>query len=232
MAAKPYILIVEDEAAIREMTAFALRGAGFDTAEAEDTRQATECMEARKPDLVLLDWMLPGLSGLELARRLRQDSTTAQVPIIMVTARADEQDRIRGLEIAADDYVTKPFSVQELIARIRAVLRRTYEPTTDEVVTAGTLTIDHQTRRVTGARGTLQLSPTEYKLLHFFATHQERVFSRDQLLTQVWGDDAYIDERTVDVHIRRLRKVLGQADADSYIQTVRSVGYRFSPTTH
>jgi two-component system phosphate regulon response regulator PhoB len=221
-------LVVEDERAIREMVAFGLRRAGFDVVEAEDTREARARIADRRPDLVLIDWMLPDMSGLELTRALKKDKDMREVPVIMLTARAEEQDKVNGLEGGADDYVTKPFSPRELLARINAVLRRTTSAPTEEVVAAGLLTLDAAGHRVSAGDATVPLGPTEYRLLSFFMTHPERVYSRSQLLDRVWGGNVYVEERTVDVHIRRLRKALEGFDCDKFIQTVRGAGYRFS----
>lgn len=223
------ILIVEDEPAIRQMLGFALSGAGFAYEEAGDAEKAELAIARKLPDLILLDWMLPGLSGVDLARRLKRDPQTRLVPIIILTARGEEHDRVRGLEVGADDYVTKPFSTRELIARIRAVLRRR-SPREDgtEAVDIDGLRLDVKTHRVTAKDVPLDLTPMEFRLLHFFVTHPERVYGRSQLLDQVWGNNVYIEERTVDVHIRRLRKMLAPQGYDRFIQTVRSVGYRFS----
>ena len=222
------ILVVEDERPIREMVAFGLRRAGFDVVEAEDTREARARIADRRPDLVLVDWMLPDMSGLELTRALKKDKDMREVPIIMMTARAEEQDKVSGLEGGADDYVTKPFSPRELLARINAVLRRTQSSAKDEVVSAGGLSLDAAGHRVMVGEATVPLGPTEYRLLSFFMTHPERVYSRGQLLDRVWGGNVYVEERTVDVHIRRLRKALEGFDCDKFIQTVRGAGYRFS----
>ncbi len=222
------ILVVEDERPIREMVAFGLRRAGFEVVEAEDTREARARIADRRPDLVLVDWMLPDMSGLELTRALKKDKDMREVPIIMLTARAEEQDKVNGLEGGADDYVTKPFSPRELLARINAVLRRTQSATRDEVVSAGGLSLDGAGHRITVGEATVPLGPTEYRLLSFFMTHPERVYSRSQLLDRVWGGNVYVEERTVDVHIRRLRKALEGFDCDKFIQTVRGAGYRFS----
>ncbi len=224
----PNILVVEDEAAIREMLNFSLGKAGFNVHEAADARQAQDLMSKTVPDLVLLDWMLPGISGVDLANKLRQVKRTHRVPIIMLTARGEEENKIKGLEAGADDYVTKPFSTRELIARINAVLRRSIGDTDGDVLEAGILKLDTVGHRVTVNNQALELGPTEFRLLHFFMTHAERVFSRSQLLDQVWGDHVYIEERTVDVHIRRLRRALEEHDCDKFIQTVRGAGYRFS----
>ena len=222
------ILIVEDEAAIRQMLGFALQGAGFEWLEAGTADEARRLIGEQLPDLVLMDWMLPGISGLELVRQLRRSPRTRELPIIMLTAKAGEPERVEGLEIGADDYVTKPFSTRELIARIRAVLRRRVVDS-EEVIQAGPLRLNTATHRATVGDATVELSPTEFRLLHFFVTHPERVFSRGQLLDRIWGDNVYIEERTIDVHIRRLRKALAPHGLDRTIQTVRTVGYRFSP---
>jgi two-component system phosphate regulon response regulator PhoB len=224
----PNILVVEDESAIREMLNFSLGKAGFEVHEAADARQAQDIMEKSIPDLVLLDWMLPGISGVDLANKMRQTKRTQKVPIIMLTARGEEENKIKGLEAGADDYVTKPFSTQELIARINAVLRRSGSDKGGDILQAGRLKLDTIGYRVTVNNQPLELGPTEFRLLHFFMTHAERVFSRSQLLDQVWGDHVYIEERTVDVHIRRLRRALESYDCDKFIQTVRGAGYRFS----
>lgn len=224
----PTILVVEDEAAIREMLNFSLGRAGFDVHEAADARQAQDMINEQVPDLVLLDWMLPGTSGVDLAQKLRHNSRTRELPIILLTARGEEENKIKGLEAGADDYVTKPFSTQELIARIRAVLRRVVTNGSDEVIKIGQLSLDTVSHRVTVDEKPLELGPTEFRLLHFFMSHAERVFSRSQLLDQVWGNNVYIEERTVDVHIRRLRRALETFGCDKYIQTVRGAGYRFS----
>jgi two-component system phosphate regulon response regulator PhoB len=222
------ILIVDDEPAIRQMLAFALAGEGYRCAEAGSADEAGSAIAADLPELILLDWMLPGVSGLDLARRLRRDPKTQDIPIIMLTARGEETDKVRGLDNGADDYVTKPFSTKELLARIKAVLRRSQLQTTANTIEIGGLKLDTETHRVTARGVPLDLSPTEFRLLQFFITNAERVFTRSRLLDQVWGDQVYIEERTVDVHIRRLRKVLSEHGYDTFIQTVRSVGYRFS----
>jgi two-component system phosphate regulon response regulator PhoB len=226
------ILIVEDEPAIRDMVAFALRKGEFDPVHAGDARQAQEAIADRVPDLILLDWMLPGTSGLDLARRWRREQLTREVPIIMLTARGEENDRVGGLEAGVDDYVVKPFSARELLARIRAVLRRAREDDEDGSIAVGALRIDGAAHRVL-ARGetgeqAVQIGPTEYRLLHFFMTHPDRVYSRSQLLDHVWGGSVYVEERTIDVHIRRLRKTLEPHGLDGMVQTVRGAGYRFS----
>lgn len=221
------ILIVEDEVPIREMIAFHLARAGFETLEAGDCRSARQLLADEQPDLALIDWMLPDMSGLELTRTLKRDKGNEDLSIIMLTARADEFDKVAGLEGGADDYVTKPFAPRELVARIQAVLRRA-KSGNDEVIEAGLLELDAAGHRVTGAGREVRLGPTEYRLLKFLMTHPDRVYSRSQLLDRVWGANVYVEERTVDVHVRRLRKALTEAGADSYIQTVRGAGYRFS----
>jgi two-component system phosphate regulon response regulator PhoB len=222
------ILIVEDESAIREMLGFALTRAGYRYREAADATQARERIGEVPPDLVLLDWMLPGESGIELARSLKKGNHTRSIPIIMLTARVEEGDKVAGLETGADDYVTKPFSTKELLARIKAVLRRTAPQATPDVIELGGLILDPGTHRVTVDGKPLQMGPTEFRLLHFFMTHRERVYSRSQLLDLVWGSNVYVEERTVDVHIRRLRKALEPGGLDRRVQTVRGAGYRFS----
>jgi two-component system phosphate regulon response regulator PhoB len=222
------ILLVEDEAAIREMVAMALERAEFSVVQADSASAAERRLADQLPDLIVMDWMMPGVSGIELARRLRRDDYTRQVPIIMLTARGEEDDRIRGLDAGADDYVTKPFSPRELIARIRAVLRRTIPSSEDDIIEVGKVRLDLASHRVTAGEGVVEMGPTEFKLLHFFMTHAERVYSRTQLLDMVWGRGAYVEERTVDVHIRRLRKALEPFACDDYVQTVRGTGYRFS----
>jgi two-component system phosphate regulon response regulator PhoB len=222
------ILIVEDERPIREMIAFGLKRAGFTILEAEDSRSARGLIADHRPDLALVDWMLPDVSGLELTRLLKKDKNTAEIPIILLTARAEEQDKVSGLEGGADDYITKPFSPRELLARINAVLRRTAGMPAGETLEAGGLVLDTAGHRVMAGGATVPLGPTEYRLLEFFMTHAERVYSRSQLLDRVWGGNVYVEERTVDVHIRRLRKALEAFNCDSLIQTVRGAGYRFS----
>jgi two-component system phosphate regulon response regulator PhoB len=224
------ILIVEDEPAIRDMVAFALRKAGMDPVHAGDARAAQGMIAERVPDLILLDWMLPGTSGLELARRLRKEDLTRSVPIIMLTARGEETDRVGGFEAGVDDYVVKPFSPRELIARINAVMRRTHGADGEGVIELGGLKIDSAAHRVYAGDVTIPIGPTEYRLLHFFMTHAERVYTRSQLLDYVWGGSVYVEERTVDVHIRRLRKTLEPFHCDGLVQTVRGAGYRFSTT--
>jgi two-component system, OmpR family, phosphate regulon response regulator PhoB len=224
------ILIVEDEPAIRDMVAFALGRAGLEAVHAADVRAAQDVIMARVPDLILLDWMLPGMSGLEYARRLRRDEMTREVPIIMLTARGEENDRVSGLEAGVDDYVVKPFSARELLARIKAVMRRVQGETESGTVEAGGLRIDGPAHRVFANGQPVAMGPTEYRLLHFFMSHPERVYSRTQLLDQVWGGNVYVEERTVDVHIRRLRRTLEPFKLDDLVQTVRGAGYRFSTT--
>jgi two-component system phosphate regulon response regulator PhoB len=224
------ILIVEDEGSIRDMVAFALRKADMEPMAAADAREARLAVAATVPDLILLDWMLPGMSGLELARHLRKETLTAEVPIIMLTARGEEMDRVSGLEAGVDDYVVKPFSTRELVARIKAVLRRSHGDDGTGVIELGGLKIDGPAHRVHAGADTVPIGPTEYRLLHFFMTHAERVYSRAQLLDHVWGGSVYVEERTVDVHIRRLRQTLQPWRLDGLIQTVRGAGYRFSAT--
>jgi two-component system phosphate regulon response regulator PhoB len=223
------ILIVEDEQAIRDMVGFALSRAGFELTEAADAMQAQERIAESLPDLILLDWMLPGVSGIDLARRLKRDDYTREVPIIMLTARGEEDDKIGGLEAGADDYVTKPFSPRELVARIKAVLRRATPEEADQPLTAEGLSLDPASHRVTANAKPVEIGPTEFRLLHFFMSHTDRVYSRSQLLDRVWGRNAYVEERTVDVHILRLRKALAPFGFDRFVQTVRGAGYRFSP---
>jgi two-component system phosphate regulon response regulator PhoB len=222
------ILVVEDEPAIQTLIAVNLRRAGHDVATALDAESAQRQINEALPDLILLDWMLPGISGLELARRLRADARTRQVPIIMLTARGEERDKVQGLETGADDYVTKPFSPRELLARIQAVLRRRAPEATEDAVELGGLKVDPVTHRVTAKGIAVNLGPTEFRLLHFLITHPERVHGRSQLLDQVWGDHVFVEERTVDVHVRRLRAALEPSGLDRLIQTVRGSGYRYS----
>ncbi len=222
------ILVVEDEPAIQELIAYNLRQAGHQPLCADTAEQALRLVANALPDLVLLDWMLPGASGIEVARRLRGDKRTRAIPIIMLTARSEEQDKLLGLESGADDYITKPFSPRELNARIKAVLRRRAPQMTDDVVEIGGLRVDPAGHRVTGNGENIDLGPTEFRLLHFLLTHPERVHSRAQLLDNVWGDHVFVEERTVDVHIRRLRKALEAGHLDQMIQTVRGTGYRLS----
>lgn len=222
------ILIVEDEFAIREMVRFSLTQNGYAVLEAQSASQALQVIADQRPDLVLLDWMLPGMSGIELAYRLRKEDYTRKLPIIMLTARGEEQHMIQGLEAGADDYVTKPFSPRELTARIKAVLRRAQDEQDQQQLQADGLVLDIPSQRVTTNALPVETGPTEFRLLRFFMSNAERVFSRGQLLDNVWGRNVYVEERTVDVHIRRLRKALSMSGYDRYIQTVRGVGYRFS----
>ncbi|RYG87704.1 phosphate regulon transcriptional regulatory protein PhoB [bacterium] len=224
-----HILIVEDERSIREMIAFALRRAGYGVKEAEDSRTARTLLVDSRPDLMLVDWMLPDMSGLELTRLIKRDRDTRDVPVILLTARAGEADKVAGLEGGADDYVTKPFSPRELLARINAVLRRSgTTPDPGERLEIGGLTLDKASHRVTAGEATVSLGPTEYRMLEFFMTHPERVYSREQLLDRIWGGNVYVEERTIDVHIRRLRKALEDHGLERLVQTVRGAGYRFS----
>ncbi len=222
------ILVVEDEQPIRDMIAFGLRRAGFQVSLAESSQAARVSVSDIRPDLILLDWMLPDTSGLELARQLRREAATREIPIILLTARADETDKVAGLEGGADDYVTKPFSARELVARIKAVLRRGSPAGAAEQVAFEGLTLDQAAHRVLAGGRTVSLGPTEYRLLAFFMTHPDRVYSRGQLLDRIWGGNVYVDERTVDVHIRRLRKALEPSGFDRFVQTARGAGYRFS----
>lgn len=226
------VLVVEDETAIAELIAINLRHSGFQVAIATDAQQAQVEVDAVLPDLVLLDWMLPGLTGIQLAQRWRADARTREMPVIMLTARAEEADKIRGLDAGADDYLTKPFSTKELMARMRAVLRRKAPQALDEAVEIAGLRLDPSTRRVTrafeGAVREVKVGPTEFRLLHFLMTHPERVHSRAQLLDRVWGDHVFIEERTVDVHIKRLREALSTVAGAALVETVRGAGYRLS----
>lgn len=222
------ILIVEDEPAIQELLAFNVSQCGFRAIQAFDVGSATKLLNQALPDLVLLDWMLPDTTGIEFARRLRADQRTRNIPIIMLTARTEERDKVMGLESGADDYMTKPFSPRELMARIRAVLRRRMPEISEESVSTAGLELSPVTHRVSAKGVTLELGPTEFRILHFFMTHTERVYSRTQLLDQVWGDHVFVEERTVDVHIRRLRQALEPSGLDGLVQTVRGSGYRFS----
>ena len=222
------ILVVEDEAPIREMVCFVLEQNGFQPVEAEDFDSAVNQLNEPWPDLILLDWMLPGGSGLQFIKQLKREAMTRDIPVVMLTARGEEEDRVRGLETGADDYITKPFSPKEMLARIKAVLRRRAPQLTDDQIEIAGLRIDPASHRVTGNGHALQIGPTEMKLLHYFMAHPERVFSRTQLLDQVWGDHVFIEERTVDVHIRRLRKALEPTGHDALIETVRGTGYRMT----
>lgn len=224
------ILIVDDEAGIRQMLGLTLAGDGYNFREAANAEEATNEVKIEMPQLILLDWMLPGISGVDFARKLKQDPKTQDIPIIMLTAKGEESDKIRGLDVGADDYITKPFSTRELLARVRAVIRRASSAGDDavDIVRLDGISIDSHTHRVLINDKALDLSPTEFKLLQFFISHPERVYSRTQLLDNVWGDQTYIEERTVDVTIRRLRKLLDPHGYSKHIQTVRSVGYRYS----
>ena len=224
--AKQSILVIDDEPAIRDMLQIALDAAGFKVVLAEDAKQAYPIIIDTPPDLILLDWMMPGTSGIELLRKLRRDEIN--VPVIMLTAKVEEASKIAGLDSGADDYIAKPFSPRELVSRVKAILRRTSEESIKEVIFAGALKLDQLNRRVNIGDTLISLGPTEYKLLQFFLTHQDRVYTRDQILDNVWGRNVYLDERTVDVHIRRLRKAISIAGHENYVQTVRGAGYRFS----
>jgi two-component system phosphate regulon response regulator PhoB len=223
------ILVVEDDTAIRDMVGFNLRRGGFSVLEAEDCQQARVHVADHRPDLILLDWMLPDTSGVEFARSLQRDELTRDIPVIMLTARTTEDDKVRGLDSGVDDYITKPFSARELLARIRAVLRRAAPEGSSDIVRAGDLTLNLASHRLMAGDQPIELGPTEYRMLKFFMTHPERVYSRAQLLDHVWGGGVYVEERTVDVHVLRLRKALAPHGCDKFIQTVRGAGYRFSP---
>lgn len=222
------ILIIEDEPAIQELLALNITQAGHNPIRALSVEQGQQLMRETMPDLILLDWMLPGMSGIEFARRLKSDEYSKNIPIIMLTARSEEVDKIRGLDVGADDYVTKPFSPRELNARIKAVLRRRAPQMTDDPIEVGSLRLDPVTHRVTGNGTPLDLGPTEFRLLHYLMSNPERVHSRSQVLDRVWGDRVFVEDRTVDVHIRRLRQALAVSGHEEMIQTVRGVGYRFS----
>jgi two-component system phosphate regulon response regulator PhoB len=224
-ATRPYALIVEDEAALVELIRYNLVKEGYEVATATDGEEALLLIEERQPDIVLLDWMLPKLAGIEVARRLRSKAATRNLPIIMLTARAEESDRIRGLDIGADDYMTKPFSMSELTARIRAVMRRIRPALAEDIVVVGDISMDRAAHKVQRGGVDVHLGPTEFRLLDYFIQHPGRVFSREQLLDAVWGSDVYVETRTVDVHIGRLRKALSKGGADDPIRTVRSAGY-------
>lgn len=226
---KPRVLVVDDEEAILEMTRFALQQGGMKAQTASSVYDALVQINDARPDIILMDWMMPGVSGIELVRRLRKDPKTEDIPIIMLTARITEDDKVTGLEAGADDYIIKPFSPRELIARIKAVLRRASAEDDSGILTVGELQMDTLSRRVLVAGKDVHLGPTDYRLLEFFLGHPGRVYSRTQLLDQVWGANVYLEERTVDVHIRRLRKALQNAGVCEYLQTVRGHGYRFEP---
>jgi len=223
-----HVLVVEDESAIAELISINLRHAGFEVTIAGNADQAQAAVDGALPDLIILDWMLPGRSGVALAKRWRSESRTRDLPVIMLTARADEADKITGLDAGADDYLTKPFSTNELMARIRAVLRRKAPEALDSVVEVGSLKIDPATRRVSRGEVDVKVGATEFRLLHFFMTHTERVHSRAQLLDRVWGDHVFIEERTVDVHVKRLREALSPVNCAQMIETVRGAGYRLT----
>lgn len=228
VAANPAsVLVVDDESAIREMIEFSLGRAGLHVQGAADAREALTSISESRPDIILLDWMMPGISGIELTRRLRRDSVTADIPIIMLTARVTEDDKVTGLEAGMDDYVIKPFSPRELIARINAVLRRTSPADAQGRITAGDLVLDTVAKRALNGNEEIHLGPTDFRLLEFFMSNQGRAYSRSQLLDHVWGTNAYLEERTVDAHIRRLRKALQPSGHSHFVQTVRGHGYRF-----
>jgi len=222
------ILVDEDEAPIREMVCFVLEQNGYQAVEAEDFDSAIGQLVEPYPELILLDWMLPGGSGIQFIKHLKREALTREIPVMMLTARGEEEDRVRGLEVGADDYITKPFSPKELVARIKAVMRRISPMAVEEVIDMQGLSLDPSSHRVMANEQALDMGPTEFKLLHFFMTHSERVYSREQLLNNVWGTNVYVEDRTVDVHIRRLRKALETSGHDRMIQTVRGTGYRFS----
>ena len=227
---QPRVLVVDDESAIREMIRYALERAGMQVDSAGDAQEALLRISESRPDIILMDWMMPGVSGLELTRRLRRDSYTEDIPIIMLTARVTEDDKVAGLEAGTDDYVIKPFSPRELLARIRAVLRRSSPADDEGFLVVGGLTLDTVARRILQDGEEIRMGPTEYRLLEFFMTHQGRAYSRSQILDHVWGANAYLEDRTVDVHIRRLRKALEPHGSSEYLQTVRGHGYRFLAT--
>lgn len=222
------ILVVEDEAPIREMVCFVLEQNGYQPIEADDYDSAIARLAEPFPDLVLLDWMIPGGSGIQVIKHMKRDSDIRDIPIMMLTARGEEEDRVKGLEVGADDYLTKPFSPKELIARVKAILRRISPMAAEDTITMDGLSLDPISHRVSSYDKPLEMGPTEFKLLHFFMTHPERVYSREQLLNYVWGENVYVEDRTVDVHIRRLRRSLETGGHEKMIQTVRGTGYRFS----
>lgn len=222
------ILVVEDEAPIREMLCFVLEQKGYETVEAEDYADGLAKVREPYPELIVLDWMMPGGSGIQFLKQLKQDEMTRQIPVVMLTARGEEEDKVRGLEAGADDYITKPFSPKELTARLKAVIRRAVPTSIEEIIEVQGLKLDPVSHRVTANEQLLEMGPTEFRLLHFFMTHPERVYSREQLLNNVWGTNVYVEDRTVDVHIRRLRKAVSDFGHDALIQTVRGTGYRFS----
>lgn len=222
------ILVVDDETSIREMLVISLESAGYNVLQAENAKTAHSLVLDKHPDLILLDWMMPVTTGLELLRRLKRDEMTDHIPVIMLTAKAEESSKISGLDSGADDYIAKPFSPRELLSRVRAILRRVSREELKDTIVVGDLEFDPLEHRISIAGNLINLAPTEFRLLQFFLTHQERVYSRDQILDYVWGKNVYLDERTVDVHIRRLRKAISVAGHDEYVQTVRGAGYRFS----
>ena len=225
------VLIVDDEAAIREMVSLALETAKFNVLEASDSQEGRAIIIDSQPDVVLLDWMMPGTTGLELLRRLRRDPLTEKIPVILLTAKTSEDSKITGLDSGADDFISKPFSPKELVSRIRAVIRRATVTEPSEPIKVGEMLFDPESHRVSICDEPVEIGPTEYRMLQFFLTHQERVYTRDQILDHVWGPNIYLDERTVDVHIRRLRKAISVAGHEKYVQTVRGAGYRFSTRT-
>ena len=223
------ILIVEDEPAIREMVVMTLEMAGFESLQAADVSEAHQQVVDHRPSLILLDWMLPGdKSGVDFCRMLKNDELLSEIPVIMLTAKSEEDSKVHGLDAGADDYMTKPFSTRELISRIKAVLRRSSALSSDKPIEIGKLSLDTKSQRVTASGQIVDVGPTEYRLLAFFMSHPERAYTRTQLLDQVWGGNVYIEDRTIDVHIKRLRKLLRPYDCDTLIQTVRGTGYRFS----
>ena len=222
------ILVVDDETSIREMLVISLESAGYNVLQAENAKTAHSLVLDKHPDLILLDWMMPVTTGLELLRRLKRDEMTDHIPVIMLTAKAEESSKISGLDSGADDYIAKPFSPRELLSRVKAILRRVNREELKDTIVVGDLEFDPLEHRISIAGNLINLAPTEFRLLQFFLTHQERVYSRDQILDYVWGKNVYLDERTVDVHIRRLRKAISVAGHDEYVQTVRGAGYRFS----
>ena len=222
------ILVVDDETSIREMLVISLESAGYNVLQAENAKTAHSLVLDKHPDLILLDWMMPVTTGLELLRRLKRDEMTDHIPVIMLTAKAEESSKISGLDSGADDYIAKPFSPRELLSRVKAILRRVSREEFNDTIVVGDLEFDPLEHRISIAGNLINLAPTEFRLLQFFLTHQERVYSRDQILDYVWGKNVYLDERTVDVHIRRLRKAISVAGHDEYVQTVRGAGYRFS----
>jgi two-component system phosphate regulon response regulator PhoB len=225
---KANILIVEDESPILELLALNISQAGYNPLRAISAEHAEKLISEAIPDIILLDWMLPGMSGIDFAKKLRSNALTKTIPIIMLTARSDELDKVKGLEVGADDYITKPFSPRELNARIKAVLRRKAPELTEDLLKINGLELDPVSHRVTGNNKPLEMGPTEFRLLHFFMSNPERVYSRSQLLDKVWGSQIFIEDRTVDVHIRRLRNILAQSQHENLIQTIRGSGYRFS----